>query len=109
MEFWPQIKMIAFGVLSLRPHEMWAITLTELIEMADAYGKETVRRMESEYHRTAWLSANLMNTMGTLKRPVTVDMLLGREKDDSEIQTSEDRKQAFQELLEKFNGEAGRG
>ncbi|MTV51037.1 phage tail assembly chaperone [Heliobacillus mobilis] len=104
MDFWKQVKETAFGVLKLRPTEMWGLTLMELIEMAEARNKETVTHYELSYRRTAWLAANLMNAAGTLKQPVTVDLLLGIDStEDARPINEEDRTKAFRDLVEKFN------
>ncbi|WP_155477177.1 hypothetical protein [Heliobacterium mobile] len=98
------MKETAFGVLQIRPAEMWGLTLIELIEMAEARSKEKVTHYEFAYRRTAWLAANLMNATGTLKQPVTVDLLLGIDStEDSRPINEEDRTKAFRDLVEKFN------
>ncbi|MTV50091.1 phage tail assembly chaperone [Heliobacillus mobilis] len=103
-DFWQQVKETAFGVLQIRPAEMWGLTLIELIEMAEARSKEKVTHYEFAYRRTAWLAANLMNATGTLKQPVTVDLLLGIDStEDSRPINEEDRTKAFRDLVEKFN------
>jgi len=44
---------------------------------------------------------HIMNTQGTLKRPVTMEKLLGKQSEVREIST-EERDKKFAELLEKF-------
>jgi hypothetical protein len=44
----------------------------------------------------------IMNTQGTLKRPVTLDSLLGKKRAVKE-KSNKNREELFGELLKKFN------
>lgn len=77
--------------------------------MIEAVTKEEVRFWEMEYEKTAWLSSNIMNASGNLKKPIDVDMLLGRKKKAQEnkyFKSAEERQKAFEELQKKFRGGA---
>ena len=80
------------------------MTLTDIVEMVDAYIKDQTNTQELAYIRTAWLAANIMNSMGTLKRPVTVEILLGKKLSDPEkkTMTAEEQQQRLDELIKKF-------
>lgn len=73
-----------------------------MLEVIGAHADEKVRQFEVDHKLTAWLAMNIMNTQGTLKRPVTLDKLLGKKKAVNKQTTVEDRDRAFSELLNKF-------
>ena len=72
--------------------------------MVDAYIKDQSYTHELDYIRTAWLAANIMNSMGTLKRPVTVEILLGKQLGDPQkkVMTADEQQQILEELINKF-------
>jgi hypothetical protein len=71
--------------------------------MVDAYIQDETNRQDREYHKIAWLASNLMNAMGTLKRPITVDRLLGRRPTEAtRTMTPEEREKALDDLKKKF-------
>jgi len=72
-----------------------------VLDVIEAVANEKARQIETEYHRTAWLAMHIMNTQGTLKRPVTLDKLLGKKK-AAKKQTIENREKAFNDLMKKF-------
>lgn len=71
-----------------------------MLEVIEAHADDKVRQFETDHHLTAWLAMQIMNTQGTLKRPVTLDKLLGKKK--AAIQVIEDRDKALNDLLKKF-------
>jgi hypothetical protein len=94
--------------LRLKPDEFWSLTLSEFTEMVDAYIQDETDRQEREYQKIAWLASNLMNAMGTLKRPVTVDRLLGKRPiQTTRPMTPEEREKALEELKKKFESQGG--
>jgi hypothetical protein len=71
--------------------------------VVEAVSEEKARQIEVDYHRTAWLAMHIMNTQGrTLKRPVTVEKLLGRDKKKNRKLTTEQREKTINDLLKKF-------
>lgn len=72
-----------------------------MLEVIEAHADEKVRQFEADHKLTAWLAMQIMNTQGTLKRPVTLDKLLGKKK-AAKKQTTENREKAFNDLLKKF-------
>lgn len=101
---WAEVKKLAYGPLGLKPAEFWELTMTELVEMAEAHSENLQNRQEADYYRTAWLAANLMNSTGNYKQHLTPDKLLGKNKtDQAKLITVEERERQFNELLEKFN------
>ncbi len=102
---WAEIKKLAFGPLRLKPAEFWALTMTELAEMAEAYAEHSRQKEEAAYHRTAWLAANLMNATGNYKQHITPEKLLGQKKAAAQPLkiTRAERERQFNELLKKFN------
>jgi hypothetical protein len=78
--------------------------------MTHAYYKEQTSRLELDYERTAWLAANIMNASGNLKRPVTVDRLLGKKDNNRQykrFRSAEERERELNKILEKFNKRQG--
>jgi len=72
-----------------------------VLDVIEAHADEKVRQFETDHHLTAWLAMQIMNTQGTLKRPVTLDKLLGKKK-AAKKKTTENRDKAFNDLLKKF-------
>jgi hypothetical protein len=69
--------------------------------MIEAHADEKARQFEADHKLTAWLAMQIMNTQGTLKRPVTLDKMLGKKKRVKK-QTTENRDRMLTELLKKF-------
>lgn len=103
---WAEVKKLAYGPLGLKPAEFWELTMTELVEMAEAHGEYGRQKDEAEYYRTAWLAANLMNSTGNFKQHLTPEKLLGKNQQatgQTKPITVEERERQFNELLKKFN------
>ena len=101
------MKKIAFGTAELKPDEFWRLTLAEVTDVIEAVSEGKIQRMETDYHRTAWLAMHVMNTQGTLKHPVSVDKLLGKKQQASTRMTLEERDNAITDLLSKFDMAGG--
>jgi hypothetical protein len=71
---------LAFGPLGLKPDEFWKLTPNEIFEMAEGYQE----RVDTQMHLLAWHAANIMNIH--LKKKVTVNKLLGKEKKMSQVE-----------------------
>ncbi len=73
---------MALKLFPLRPWEYWRLTPAELGEMLVG----SAARDEKEWERAAFIVSSLMNVSGKLlKKPVTVDQLLGRKPKRHEI------------------------
>jgi hypothetical protein len=74
--------------------------------MADAFEKEETRKTEQMHHLAAWVSANIMNASGNLKKPVSVEKLLGkkgqRNRKIGETLSPEEKKRRLEALKAKF-------
>lgn len=90
---------VAYGPLGLRPWEFGRLTFGEFYELAEGYHWRT----KQEQIMAAGFVASIINTCTSrdLKKPVTVDMLLGREQKEKERVTQDEAKAAIKELLSK--------
>ncbi|MBC9786295.1 phage tail assembly chaperone [Heliobacterium chlorum] len=102
---WTLLRQAAFGSLRITSIEFWQLTLAELLDMLEAVHENESKRQEAEYLRTAWLAANLMNATGNVKRPVTPDMLLGKEVAAKRVPRT-DQIRTLEELQREFNAPA---
>lgn len=73
-----------------------------MLDVIEAQAGERIRKFKANHKLTAWLAMHIMNTQGTLKRPVTIEKLLGKNKKNDKRQIVEDRGKAFTKLLKKF-------
>ena len=90
---------IAYGPLGLKPWEFGRLTFGEFYELAQGYHWRT----RQEQIMAAGFVASIINTCTTreLKRAVTVDMLLGQEKQEKPKVTQDEVKAAIKDLLSK--------
>ena len=88
---------VAYGPLGLKPWEFGRLTFGEFYELAEGYHWRT----RQEQIMTAGFVASIINTCTSrdLKKPVTVDMLLGREPKEKQKVTQEQAKTDMKELL----------
>lgn len=88
---------MAYGPLGLKPWEFGRLTFGEFYELAEGYHW----RSRQEQIMTAGFVASIINTCTSrdLKKPVTVDMLLGREPKEKQKVTQEQAKTDMKELL----------
>ena len=88
---------MAYGPLGLKPWEFGRLTFGEFYELAEGYHWRT----KQEQIMTAGFVASINNTCTSrdLKKPVTVDMLLGREPKEKQKVTQEQAKADIKELL----------
>ena len=90
---------MAYGPLGLKPWEFGRLTFGEFYELAEGYHWRTWQ----EQILTAGFVASIINTCTSreLKKPVTVDMLLGREPKEKQKVTQDEAKTAIKDLLSK--------
>ena len=90
---------MAYGPLGLKPWEFGRLTFGEFYELAEGYHW----RIQQEQKMTAGFVASIINTCTSrdLKKPVTVDMLLGREPKEKQKVTQDEAKMAIKDLLSK--------
>ena len=90
---------MAYGPLGLKPWEFGRLTFGEFYELAEGYHW----RIKEEQRMTAGFVASIINTCTSrdLKKPVTVDMLLGREPKEKPKVTQDEAKMAIKDLLSK--------
>ena len=90
---------MAYGPLGLKPWEFGRLTFGEFYELAEGYHWRT----RQEQIMTAGFVASIINTCTSrdLKKPVTVDMLLGREPKEKPKVTQDEAKTAIKDLLSK--------
>ena len=90
---------MAYGPLGLKPWEFGRLTFGEFYELAQGYHW----RIKEEQRMTAGFVASIINTCTSrdLKRPVTVEMLLGREPKEKQSVTKEQAKATIKDLLSK--------
>ena len=90
---------MAYGPLGLKPWEFGRLTFGEFYELAEGYHW----RIRQEQIMTAGFVASIINTCTSrdLKKPVTVDMLLGREPKEKQKVTQDEAKTAIKDLLSK--------
>lgn len=88
---------MAYGPLGLKPWEFGRLTFGEFQQLADGYHWRT----KQEQIATAGFVASIINTCTSrdLKKPVTVDMLLGREPKEKQKVTQDEAKMAIKDLL----------
>lgn len=90
-------RPLAFGVLHLHPWEFGRYTPREYTEKVKGY----FERQRAVRKECAQAVANLMNSTGNFKTPVTVDDLLGREIPDRK---QIDRQEDMEALTSRFGG-----
>ena len=90
---------MAYGPLGLKPWEFGRLTFGEFYELAEGYHWRT----RQEQIVAAGFVASIINTCTSreLKKPVTVDMLLGREPKEKQKVTQDEAKTAIKDLLSK--------
>ena len=90
---------MAYGPLGLKPWEFGRLTFGEFYELAEGYHW----RSKQEQIMAAGFVASIINTCTAreLKKPVTVEMLLGKEPKEKQRATQEEAKMAIKELLSK--------
>jgi hypothetical protein len=94
---WEGLKRIAFGPLSLKPHEFWQLTMGELMDMWEGYKW----RQEAELRKMAQLAVWV--TAPHLRKPWSADKLLGK-KQEKKKTTPEETKQVLGELIADMGG-----
>ena len=88
---------MAYGPLGLKPWEFGRLTFGEFYELAEGYHWRT----QQEQKMTAGFVASIINTCTSrdLKKPVTVDMLLGYGPAQKQEKTKDQAKAEMEALL----------
>ena len=88
---------VAYGPLELKPWQFGRLTFGEFYALAEGYHWRT----KQEQTMAAGFVASIINTCTSrdLKKPVTVDMLLGREQKEKQSVTQAEAKAAIKDLL----------
>ena len=66
----------------MKPWEFWRLTPGEYLDMCEGYNL----RIEREMQRLAWQTAHLMNVHLRKRQRVTVDQLLGKKKQMTQLE-----------------------
>jgi hypothetical protein len=88
--------------LGIKPDEFWSMIPREFYLLVESYNAEMEREFEVYQHLLAWHAANIMNASGNLKRSVTVDKLLGKNKKKKLSLNREEQKKQLEDLKRKF-------
>lgn len=88
--------------LGIKPDEFWSMIPREFFFLVESYNAEVEREFEVYQHLLAWHAANIMNASGNLKRSVTVDKLLGKNKKKKVSLSREEQKKQLEDLKRKF-------
>ena len=90
---------VAYGPLGLKPWEFGQLTFGEFYELAEGYHWRT----RQEQIMTAGFVASIINTCTSrdLKKPVTVDMLLGQAPKEKQEKTKDQARAEMKDLLSK--------
>jgi hypothetical protein len=88
--------------LGIKPDEFWSMIPREFYLLVESYNAEVEREFEVYQHLLAWHAANIMNASGNLKRSVTVDKLLGKNKKKKVSLSREEQKKQLEDLKRKF-------
>lgn len=105
---------MGYGLLRLKPDELFSLTLVEFYDMVNARQAFTFVEDDREMERLAWQTSLLMNATGNYKKQIAPDKLYKRHYDDygNEVTTGhgaytpitpEDKEARWQELIGKFN------
>ncbi len=88
---------MAYGPLGLKPWEFGRLTFGEFYELAEGYHWRT----QQEQRMTAGFVASIINTCTSrdLKKPVTVELLLGYGPAQSQEKTKDQAKAEMKALL----------
>ena len=88
---------MAYGPLGLKPWEFGRLTFGEFYELAEGYHW----RIQQEQRMTAGFVASIINTCTSrdLKKPVTVELLLGRDPAQKQDKTKDQVKAEMKALL----------
>lgn len=101
-----EIKKIGYGVLKLKPSELWILSARELLDMYEASSEITSEDFDIEMQRTSWFTSLLMNVSGNLKRRVKPDKLytpLDKQKPKSYEEQKAYVNDERERLKQKFN------
>jgi hypothetical protein len=90
---WKGIKQLAFGPLNLSHEQFWSLTIAEFNDLVEGYVWREERQMERMAQLAVWITAP------HLKKPWTVEKLLGKKKETEQPKiTPEDKKKLFEEM-----------
>lgn len=108
------MKRIGYGLLGLKPDELFSLTPIEFFDMQAAVEHYNAMKADEEYHRTAWLISAVLNASEKVKKKINIDNIYKRQFDDegefiggesSKLTkiTPEEKARMEAELLAKFN------
>lgn len=97
---WEGLKRVALGPLGLMPQQFWEMTPGELKDMVEGFKL----RDELEWRKIAQLAAWI--TSPHLKKPITADRLLGKNKQKKRT-TPEETKAELQQLMARMGAAGG--
>ena len=83
--------------LGLSINEFWELTPYEISLIAEARKQEK----EEQLQILAWAVSLIISYTGRLKRPITADKLLGKQK-EHKIKRIANKEEEWQKLLERF-------
>jgi hypothetical protein len=112
------VKRLGYGLLGLKPDELFSLTFPEYLDMVDAKTEYDLLNQDREYERTAWSTSMIMSASGNYgKKGIDPKKLYERQldergrplKDNTEShgaftpidKTEKDNK--LNELMKKFN------
>jgi hypothetical protein len=70
--------------------------------MTEAHAEEQEFFWENIQYLFAWHAANVMNASGNLKRPVSVEKLLGKKKAKKQQKNKEEQRKELERLKKEF-------
>jgi hypothetical protein len=77
------VKQWGYGLLNLKPDELFLLTLPELFDMVNAKVVQQYTDQDKEYERTAWFTSLLMSATGNYgKKGIDPKKLYKRQYDD---------------------------
>lgn len=85
----------------MKPDEFWNLIPSEFLLLVDSHNEAEEKKWESYQQILAWHAANIMNASGNLKRPVSVEKLIGKKKKTKKMD-KEIQKKKLDELKKTF-------
>lgn len=110
------MKRVGYGLLKLKPDELFALSPIEFFDMKYAYEHRRAVESDDDNFRTAWLITAVLNASEKVSKKVQLDKVYKRQFDDDEeliekpkkedkltVITPEEKARLEAELLAKFN------
>jgi hypothetical protein len=100
----------------LKPDEFWELSLSEFMDLLEAFVEEERRQDDATNQRVAWQTAHLMNATGNYKKRIKADDLYKpmdsrepeqevKQKVVERFETPEDKEEYLKNLMSKFGKE----